>query len=660
MDAKEVPEAGAAGSGAAAGVKKDPKQSLFDLVGDLATVSADDRTQIRELSRRACRQRMTETVEKLGTREITTPVGFSRLFMLLHREYEYAKEEENQAKAAMAVEIHDLTRKHQELFQELGREQERGNSLESELNEIGPAYQTLQQEMRSLRHLVEQYEQEAPQRSEPVSAHHPHRGNEEEEEKKEEPSLLDWTPSQTLPDIQTPLIPFTGAQGSQPAMSNTPYLATRTTASHPTSAAPSANAGLQPVSHGTPSHTHPATDPNQPKKLYPSFAAMSSVGPPGKSKKRTTAVENPIRSWHDPRAYESSSDSEEEEPPYQPRTGAAGAAAPRVPCRVRQLDILAKDVDRFEPEKRERNVNDYFCELERALLELPGATSLEKARLIWKTSSTTVRGFLRGFPPHELDNYKKLRKHMIDEYSTYTDETAATMEALQVKHQKHEHPRTYFTRLREAYFQGSHAPGLEEDRIFKSFFLNNLHPSIKDQTNIICRQKFHTMKEIRAVATMTWQTLVKPKQKVDEEPRVYALHGQGDQQLRLEGGETPETGPNWHHPSPNYQSSNQHQASWKGKQAGAKGGPGQNVKGQGYRKNGNQAPGHAPGGQQGDRSEFHPKGPRGGPDSRQANANPAKQDSQLAEMRASMAKMEKMMKDLQHQMKAKKGKDSSA
>lgn len=81
--------------------------------------------------------------------------------------------------------------------------------------------------------------------------------------------------------------------------------------------------------------------------------------------------------------------------------------------RTRQIESLARDIERFDPGSKDSNVDDYIRELKRVLLDLPNPTTREKLKLLWKTTSRGVHGFMEQLPPgisvslHPAELYKK-------------------------------------------------------------------------------------------------------------------------------------------------------------------------------------------------------------------------------------------------------------
>ena len=175
-----------------------------------------------------------------------------------------------------------------------------------------------------------------------------------------------------------------------------------------------------------------------------------------------------------------------------------GLAPPlREGIRTRQLESLSKDIERFDPDNRGSNIDDYLREIERCLLDLANPSPREKLKLVWKTTARNVHAFMETLPPDTRDHYSALCQALREEYSLFTDQASATLGAFAVLQRKNEPPSEYYRRLRSAYFQGRYAPGLEEETAFKSLFLHNLHESVRYDITMRCRTGDLTMQEIR-------------------------------------------------------------------------------------------------------------------------------------------------------------------
>ncbi len=181
--------------------------------------------------------------------------------------------------------------------------------------------------------------------------------------------------------------------------------------------------------------------------------------------------------------------------------------------RLEVLELIAKDIEHFNPNDCDHHVEDYLHELDHNLCDLPNATQREKVKLVWKTSSKAVHKFIKTQPPSIRNDYEKLCQALKEEFSSFDDVTTGTKAALQVKHSRLEHPRDYYNCLRHAYFQGKNAPGLEEDFLFKSLFLKNLHPCISVQVKLWADKNKPTMHEIKKRAKIVWECLVSSKAK---------------------------------------------------------------------------------------------------------------------------------------------------
>ncbi|XP_051571559.1 uncharacterized protein LOC127451142 [Myxocyprinus asiaticus] len=219
--------------------------------------------------------------------------------------------------------------------------------------------------------------------------------------------------------------------------------------------------------------------------------------------------------------------------------------------RIRQLESLAGDIERFDPSNRDSNIDNYLREIEHYLIDLPYASLREKLKLIWKTTVRSVHAFMETLPTGIQNHYSALCKALCEEYSLYIDEASATIAAFAITQKRHEPPREYYRCLRTTYFQGSNEPGLEEERAIKSLFLHNLHECVRYDVTMHCRMGNPTMQEIRKYAQLAWETRVRPARGHEGDARalgIQALYAD----LALEGNEMPRvkvnarTGPQRH------------------------------------------------------------------------------------------------------------------
>ncbi|KAI3375545.1 hypothetical protein L3Q82_003873 [Scortum barcoo] len=137
------------------------------------------------------------------------------------------------------------------------------------------------------------------------------------------------------------------------------------------------------------------------------------------------------------------------------------------------------------------------------------------------------------------DHYPALCLALREEYSPYTDPASAALSAFSIAQKKNEPPKEYYRCLRAAYFQGRNAPGLEEERGFKSLFLHNLHEMVRYDVTMHCRTSNLSMQEIRRYAQLAWETRMRPGRGPESGPRVLGIETSVDSELALEGDEIP-------------------------------------------------------------------------------------------------------------------------
>ncbi|KAJ8356955.1 hypothetical protein SKAU_G00197490 [Synaphobranchus kaupii] len=126
--------------------------------------------------------------------------------------------------------------------------------------------------------------------------------------------------------------------------------------------------------------------------------------------------------------------------------------------RLKHLDSIAKDIEQFDPEKQDHNVEDYLRELERCLSDLPNATRQERVKLIWKTSSRSVRAFIHSQPLIVRESFSQLSRALIEEFSPFANETSATISALQIRHRRSEAPKEFYNSVKGGWKGGQNKP----------------------------------------------------------------------------------------------------------------------------------------------------------------------------------------------------------
>uniref|UniRef100_A0A671XSV6 Uncharacterized protein n=1 Tax=Sparus aurata TaxID=8175 RepID=A0A671XSV6_SPAAU len=179
--------------------------------------------------------------------------------------------------------------------------------------------------------------------------------------------------------------------------------------------------------------------------------------------------------------------------------------------RFEELESMARDIEHFEPDNCDHHVENYLSSLDHCLADLHRATQREKVKLVEKTSSKALHKFIETQPPSIRDDYKELCHTLKEEFSSTADEATGIVAAIQVKHSRRKHPRDYYICFRHAYFQGRNAPGLKENPIFKVLFVKNLHPCVRPHVEMSTRQENLSLKEIRKMTQVAWETMVNLK-----------------------------------------------------------------------------------------------------------------------------------------------------
>ncbi|KAF0027409.1 hypothetical protein F2P81_020150 [Scophthalmus maximus] len=84
--------------------------------------------------------------------------------------------------------------------------------------------------------------------------------------------------------------------------------------------------------------------------------------------------------------------------------------------RLEVLEFLANDIEHFDPTNSDQNIDNYFRELEKTLIDLPNETQGEKVTFVWKTSSKAVHKFIQTLPASVRNDYIELHQALIEEY----------------------------------------------------------------------------------------------------------------------------------------------------------------------------------------------------------------------------------------------------
>ncbi|KAF0025025.1 hypothetical protein F2P81_021906 [Scophthalmus maximus] len=166
------------------------------------------------------------------------------------------------------------------------------------------------------------------------------------------------------------------------------------------------------------------------------------------------------------------------------------------------LESLANDIEHFDPENSDQNIDNYFRELENTLIDLHNAPQREKVKLV----------FIQTLPPSVRNDYIELHQALIEEFSSTADEIAAMVAASQIKQSRLEHPRDYYKCLRRVLSRKKRHQAYKKTT-FKSLFLQNLQPCIRTHVVLRTHHSKPSMHELRKVTQMAWETIVTSKAK---------------------------------------------------------------------------------------------------------------------------------------------------
>uniref|UniRef100_A0A3B1KJ75 Retrotransposon gag domain-containing protein n=1 Tax=Astyanax mexicanus TaxID=7994 RepID=A0A3B1KJ75_ASTMX len=188
------------------------------------------------------------------------------------------------------------------------------------------------------------------------------------------------------------------------------------------------------------------------------------------------------------------------EPRFTQRSQPYGTSVlPQAPS-DRDLDKIALNIPRFEPEPDGSNdVHQYLRDIDFFLRRFPKATVDDKIYLIKVSSSREVGRFIERQPPQVKRDYPALCKALENEFSNHLVQTGLAA-ALAIKQSRQETPLQYYHRLRHAYFGYRNEPGMEEEEVFKTLFVRNLHPSTSHSFGVAACPHTLTSRQLRDLA----------------------------------------------------------------------------------------------------------------------------------------------------------------
>ena len=168
---------------------------------------------------------------------------------------------------------------------------------------------------------------------------------------------------------------------------------------------------------------------------------------------------------------------------YQGYQAPGGTALP--PHQHRNLDDktlwrIAKYMTHFDPKPEGAlDTQSYLEEIDYNLRGYEPVDVGNKISLISFTSNHEVNCFLRRLPLDTLQSWHCFRLAFVEEFADH-QALGGLLTAMAVRQFKTEPVDSFYCRLRRAYFGGTNTVNQDEDHTFKTLFLNNLHPAIRE------------------------------------------------------------------------------------------------------------------------------------------------------------------------------------
>ncbi len=105
------------------------------------------------------------------------------------------------------------------------------------------------------------------------------------------------------------------------------------------------------------------------------------------------------------------------------------SSQPSRDSRLHILRELARDIDVFNPKTSYNNIELYLKDVSAALTYFPQASMADKVFLLRKTTARTVHGLIDRQSPAIANNYVKLCKALLSEYTLNQNPSASRLSA---------------------------------------------------------------------------------------------------------------------------------------------------------------------------------------------------------------------------------------
>ena len=173
-----------------------------------------------------------------------------------------------------------------------------------------------------------------------------------------------------------------------------------------------------------------------------------------------------------------------------------GQEAPlRAAPSILDLNKVARAVGRFDPATEGEYTGTFLDKVDHFLNKFPQATMSDRIDVLKASSTLRVCSFIDRQLDEVRSDYKALKQALIKEFGPPEAQTGL-IKAMKVKQGKHEFPKQYYDRMRKSFFGSRNHPGCDEDTIFKTLFIHNLHFSTSRHLLILANPETMTSVEL--------------------------------------------------------------------------------------------------------------------------------------------------------------------
>ena len=141
---------------------------------------------------------------------------------------------------------------------------------------------------------------------------------------------------------------------------------------------------------------------------------------------------------------------------------------------ILDLDKVARAVGRFDPATEGEYTGTFLDKVDHFLNKFPQATMSDRIDVVKASSTLKVCNFIDRQLDEVRNDYNALKQALIKEFGPPEAQTGL-IKAMKVKQGKCEFPKQYYDRMRKSFFGSQNHPGCDEDTIFKTLFIHNLH-----------------------------------------------------------------------------------------------------------------------------------------------------------------------------------------